>query len=214
MPRSNNLLAAFDAADQRVHEAREAVKAAIRERAEVQEAINQARVPEELRAYGERIRKAYELTAEEQAERNAARERLDAVEARRAEIIDQLARVEAGEDPPLNASVGWSLTKMAEAVKRAKGREARIKAAKESLTEELRELNGSSERPGPFQRARRDLNAAIRRTDAARKARRQAVKAEFARAHRPRPEERNVYPSRISEAVFTGRTIKDGKEHH
>lgn len=208
-----DLQATYDAADERVHQARQALQGAILERSKVKSAIAQTRVPEDVRAYMERMDAAYALTPEEQAEREAAQERFDAMAARRAEILKQLARVEAGQDPkPKTPGPGLSLSKMAAAMSQAVGRESRIKAAKEALSEELRELNGTTDRPGPLTRALRDLNATIRRTDSARRARRMAAKADFAQARHTRGERQNSYPSRPGAATFTSRRIIDGKE--
>lgn len=211
MTRSNDLQAVYDAADQRVHKARETLKGAILERVKVRQEIAESRVPEDVEAHLERMAEAYALTPEEQAERKVAQERYDALMARRAELIGELAAVVKGNAPERSpegafARVGMRMQDVKRAMQTAKQREARNKAAREAIDYELAELEGEDQRPGPLRRARRELNGVIQRTDKARQRRRLSVKEEWAEARRKRPVSRNVQPG-----TFAEHKIKDGK---
>lgn len=162
MTRTPDLQAEYDAADQRMRDARLALTAAQEDRARAANALALSRVPADVLEHAERVRQAGELTAAEQAERQEAQAAYDVATA----TYSAAPSVDTREDAD---------------------------------------------------RQRRQLNAVIRRTDAARQDRRRAVRAAWSRAQRTKAGPVGVNPRRnlarfLPETVIDGWTLVRGKK--
>lgn len=163
-----DLAADLAAANQRVEQARAALRAAIEDKVQALAAINEARVPADLREHMARIAQAGELTPEEQTERDEAQAAYDNAVAAEGPTRAALAALARGIDP----KDGSPRPEERFGQKRPEDqvRQDRIKYAKQDAE---RELGYADEVTAA---ARRGLNAIVRRQDQARQARRVAVK--------------------------------------
>lgn len=173
MSKADTLQANLDAADQRVHEAREALRVAIHDRAEVRAAIAEAKTPEEVRAYWARIRQAEALTADEQAEREAAAAAHQSAKAAEEPVLAQLASLARGIDPQDGSGPRHYDPSDDREVAEANARQQKIRDAQHNLEIALGRLRADT------RNAQVALRAVIQRTDQARHDRRRAVKTEW-----------------------------------